>query len=201
MWTPPHNCYPLHNRCARSSCPSWLSFISIIFQAHLGTSCLQEKSSYTKFPMRPMAITLNYSFQKWRTSDILESQYTLYVGMTRTRNMHVYNTYTILKHKPYSFTTNTLNAYWSTQTSSLSAFKFNKDNLKTVHCIILAWNWCLPQHGAVRPLSIFIASNLYTLVGKAVHSTAQLMSIVYYALRNDYINPCIIHSEVIILWS
>ena len=48
-----HNCHSLYNRCF--SCHSWLFFINIIFQAHLGSgaSCqwlswLSEKSSCTK---------------------------------------------------------------------------------------------------------------------------------------------------------
>ena len=65
-----HNCYPLYNRCARSGCPSWLSFISVIFQAHLGASWLPEKSSCTKIlltvHMRPVAIALNYSVKNVR---------------------------------------------------------------------------------------------------------------------------------------
>ena len=34
-----HNCHSLYNRCAGSSCSSWLSFITVIFQAHLGATC------------------------------------------------------------------------------------------------------------------------------------------------------------------
>ena len=75
------NCYPLHNRCARSGWPSWQSFISI-FQAHLGASCLSwlpEASWYEILPMvhmRPMAIALHYSVKKhmeWCTPDIYEN--------------------------------------------------------------------------------------------------------------------------------
>ena len=37
---------------------------------------------------------------------------------------------------------------------------FNTDNSKTVEVltIILKWNWYLPQHGALQPLSVFLFS-------------------------------------------
>ena len=38
-------CYLLFNKCARSSCIFWLSFISVIFQSHLG--CQVVRKSYT----------------------------------------------------------------------------------------------------------------------------------------------------------
>ena len=54
--------YPLFHKCAHSSCFSWLSFISVIFQSHLGASWLP---SCTKILLtvrtRPAAIALNYS--------------------------------------------------------------------------------------------------------------------------------------------
>ena len=54
----------LYNRCAQSDCSSWLSSISIIFQAHLRASYLRL-SCMTIL----LTITLNYSIQKhtdWR---------------------------------------------------------------------------------------------------------------------------------------
>ena len=35
-----HNC-PLYSKCACSDCPSWISSITIIFQAHVRASCLR----------------------------------------------------------------------------------------------------------------------------------------------------------------
>ena len=53
-----------------SGCPSWLSFITVVIQAH--TSWLSEKLSCTeillKFRMRPTAITLNYSIKNIRNN-------------------------------------------------------------------------------------------------------------------------------------
>ena len=56
--------YPLFNKCVRSGCNSWLSFISVIFQSHLGASWLP---SCTKILLtartRHTAIALNYSIK------------------------------------------------------------------------------------------------------------------------------------------
>ena len=43
--SPPKHNY-LHTRCAHSGCPSWLSFITVLIQAH--ASWLSEKPSCTK---------------------------------------------------------------------------------------------------------------------------------------------------------
>ena len=40
MLSPKHNCYLLYNRCAYSGCHFWLSFITVVIQAH--TSLLPE---------------------------------------------------------------------------------------------------------------------------------------------------------------
>ena len=59
-----HNCYLLYNRCTTSSCTSWLSFISIIFQAHLQASWLSNCTiTFFMVCMWPTAIALNYSIK------------------------------------------------------------------------------------------------------------------------------------------
>ena len=58
-----HNCCPLYNRCAHSDCPSWLSCISVIFQAHLGGNYLMLSWLPSCITIIPM-VTLNYSIQK-----------------------------------------------------------------------------------------------------------------------------------------
>ena len=51
--------YPWFNKCARSGCIFWLSFISVIFQSHLG--CQVVRKSYLRSAHGPAAIVLNYS--------------------------------------------------------------------------------------------------------------------------------------------
>ena len=56
--------YPLFNKCARSSCFSWLSFIIVIFQSHLGASWLPGCTKILLMVrMRPAAIALNFSIK------------------------------------------------------------------------------------------------------------------------------------------
>ena len=61
--------YPLFNKCARSSCFSWLSFIIVIFQSHLGAEA-SWLPSCTKILLtvrtRPADIALNYSVKNIR---------------------------------------------------------------------------------------------------------------------------------------
>ena len=63
-----HNCYLLYNRCACSDCPSRLSFLSFIFQAHLGVSKLAatEIKLHKNLNCSPAAIALNYSVKNIR---------------------------------------------------------------------------------------------------------------------------------------
>ena len=53
----------LYNRCAQSDCPSWLSSISIIFQAHLRASYLRLSWMQSCMTILLM-VALNYSIQK-----------------------------------------------------------------------------------------------------------------------------------------
>ena len=80
-----HNCYPLYNRCAYSNCPSWLLFISVIFQPQLRASCLRLRwlSSCIKMLrtvcMWPAATVLDYNIKNIRnnirhTRNILEKR-------------------------------------------------------------------------------------------------------------------------------
>ena len=64
--------FPFVQRCTHSSCLFWLSFTTVIIQAH--ASWFSEKPSCTKilrtFHLRPRAIRFNYSikkFTKWCT--------------------------------------------------------------------------------------------------------------------------------------
>ena len=61
--------YPLFNKCTRSGCNSWLSFITVIFQSHLEASWLP---SCTKILLttrtQPTAIALNYSINNIRNN-------------------------------------------------------------------------------------------------------------------------------------
>ena len=48
MSSPKHNCYLSYNRYARSGCHSWLSFITIVIQAHIACSKLYERGYHVK---------------------------------------------------------------------------------------------------------------------------------------------------------
>ena len=64
--------YPLLSKCTRSGCFSWLYFISVIFQSHLGAfwlpSCMKILLTVHT---RPTAITLNYSVKTYGTIIII----------------------------------------------------------------------------------------------------------------------------------
>ena len=69
IWSPKHNCYLSYNTCARSGCQSWLSFITVVIQAHPSLTAARA-SSCTKILltlcMRPAATVLNYSVKNIR---------------------------------------------------------------------------------------------------------------------------------------
>ena len=73
MSSPKHNCYLSYNRCAHSGCHSWLSFITVIIQAH--PSLLSEhqvvRKSYTPHAACGYRIKLQHQeYTEQRVTDI-----------------------------------------------------------------------------------------------------------------------------------
>ena len=77
--------YPLYNRCAYSNCPSWILFISVIFQPQLRASCLRLRwlpsciKMLRTVCMWPAATVFDYNIKNIRnnirhTRNILEKR-------------------------------------------------------------------------------------------------------------------------------
>ena len=86
--------YPWFNKCARSGCFSWLSFISVIFQSYLGASWLP---SCTKILLTvrtwSAAIALNYSIKNIRNDvrQIMKNLDSTHVCGARSHSPQLYD--------------------------------------------------------------------------------------------------------------
>ena len=63
---------PFVQKCVRSGCPSWMSSITVVIQAHAIAGCQRTKlHENLLFRLRPAAIALNYSVKNIR-NDVRE---------------------------------------------------------------------------------------------------------------------------------